>query len=137
MTLEVVGTIQKINALVCLIVQACSSFRKVIMTHNLWPIWWLSICYIVKKRNMLTWQTYSKKKFCINFQRAEHRLSNGSRPWSTIHQDALVEIVKMNGENELQRLQPAVTDQLFIISQFILRDRYFFIWSDRLLKKVI
>jgi len=80
-TLEVVGTIQKINALVCLIVQACSTFRS------------------------------------------EHRLSNGSRPWSTIHQDALVEIVKMNGENELQRLQPAVTDQLFIISQFILRDR--------------
>merc|ERR1711962_287661 len=80
-TLEVVGTIQKINALVCLIVQACTSFR------------------------------------------AEYRLSNGSRPWSTIHQDSLVDIVNRNGENELQRLQPAVTDQLFIISQFILRDR--------------
>ena len=47
-------------------------------------------------------------------------MSNGSRPWSTVHQDALVEIVKMNGENELQRLQPAVTDQIFIISQFYL-----------------
>ena len=73
MTLEVVGTIQKINALVCLIVQACSSFRKVIMTHNLWPIWWLSICYIVKKRNMLTWQTYSlyvkvKRSFVLTFK---------------------------------------------------------------------
>jgi len=65
----------------------------------------------------------SKHQAYITFKRSEHRLSNGSRPWSTIHQDALVEIVKMNGENELQRLQPAVTDQLFIISQFILRDR--------------
>ena len=80
-SVDVIEIIQKINALICFIVQACTSFRE------------------------------------------SHKLSNGTRAWTTILQDTFIRTVKLNGENQLQKIQPIITEQLFTITKFLLRDR--------------
>ena len=64
--------------------------------------------------------------FRINMKilkREKQKLNEGNRSWTTVLQDSLIRVLKLNGENGLEKIKSAITEQLFTITKFVLQDR--------------
>ena len=81
MSFEAIEIIQKMNSLICLIINACGEYRS------------------------------------------KYNLTEQRRPWSTILQEPLIEILKLNGDNNIPSTIPACIDELIEIAKFVLMDR--------------
>ena len=55
--------------------------------------------------------------------RSKYNLTEARRPWSTILQEPLIEILKLNGDNNIPSTIPACIDELIAIAKFVLMDR--------------
>ena len=55
--------------------------------------------------------------------REKFNITEGRRPWSTVLQEALIELLKLNGDNNIPTTIPACIDELVTIAKFVLSDR--------------
>ena len=56
-------------------------------------------------------------------KRENKKLNEGNRSWTTVLQDSLIRVLKLNSENGLEKIKSAITEQLFTITKFVLQDR--------------
>ena len=73
---------------------------------------------LIQKMNSLVALTINA---CRSYRTATD--NNGRRPWTTVLQEALIEIVQLNGDNNIPLAVPACVDELVVIAKFILADR--------------
>ena len=55
--------------------------------------------------------------------REKFNITEGRRPWSTVLQEPLIELLKLNGDNNIPTTIPACIDELVAIAKFVLSDR--------------